>query len=503
MRLKSDFPALSDSVAAINRLASSEEESVTKLAEVVLKDYALTNKLLRLANAAHYHQFGGGRICTVSRAIIVLGFDAVRNLALTVLLFEHLENQNDVQALKESFLRASMAGLIARASCQHPLLRQRGEEAYICALFHDLGRLLAQYYFPEEYAEIEKRRMGQNMNLEAAALQVLGISFEDLGLGIARHWGLPENLIHGMRRLPSGGHLEAPTTTAEALRLVSGYANELCDALAAEPSRQWESVLDKIADRFSAALAIDRRRIEGHLEKAFSALCEFASLLHIDLAHSPFARQIARCAGATSFDEAKEEGHAGLPPSAYLDLVGEAADEEGVPSAEDILAAGIRDISAILLETGASADALRIMLESIYRALACRRVVLAMRDGKGTQMLGRFGLGPEAEGFVRRFRFPLGAPASDVFQLALARGVDILISDVEDAHIADKIPPWWRGITSAKTFLLLPLVLSGRAVALVYAEKEKAHSLVLSERLHGLVKALRNQALLALKSLRA
>lgn len=494
MRLKADFPALSDSVGAINRLTASEDESVGRLAEVLLKDFALTNKLLRLVNAAHYRQAGGGTISTVSRAIVVLGFDAVRNLALTVLLFEHLEDKANAQALKESFLRASLAGQIARASCRSPLLRRQAEEAYICALFHDLGRLLAQYYFPEEYAEIERRLAG-GISPDAAACQVLGISFEELGIGIARHWGFPATLIGSMRRLPEGT-LSAPSTAEEALRLVAGYAHEMCEAMANGAVGR-DALMQKIGARFGTSLEIDARAVGAQLEKAFGEMRELAAVLHLDLAHSPFARQVARYAGMPLVEDS-ESSDLEIPQSARLEQAEEGSEKETI-AAEDTLAAGIRDMSAMLLEEHAVSDVLRILVETLYRGLACQRVVLALRDARSGFMIGRFGLGPASEEFVRQFRFPLGAPPTDVFQLALARGADVLISDVDDAHIADKVPAWWRKATGAKTFLLLPMLVKGRAVALVYGERERAGSLVLPERTLGLVKALRNQALLALK----
>ena len=54
MRHKSDFPALSDSVVRIQRVATSENESLNSLAAEILKDVALTHKLLRLVNTAHF-----------------------------------------------------------------------------------------------------------------------------------------------------------------------------------------------------------------------------------------------------------------------------------------------------------------------------------------------------------------------------------------------------------------------------------------------------------------
>jgi len=148
MRHKSDFPALSESVSAINKIANSETESIDKLSNTILKDFALTNKLLRLVNSAYFRPAGGGNISTVSRAVIVLGFEAVRNIAITVLLFEHLQNKGNANQLKEDFLRANLAGVLAKDIGAAAKMRDL-EQSFICALFHSLGRLLSQFYFPE------------------------------------------------------------------------------------------------------------------------------------------------------------------------------------------------------------------------------------------------------------------------------------------------------------------------------------------------------------------
>jgi HD-like signal output (HDOD) protein len=95
MRHKSDFPALSESVGAINRITTSENQNLAELSNTILKDFSLTNKILRMVNSVHYRQAGGGSISTVSRAIVVLGLDAVRSIAITVMLFEHLQTKDN------------------------------------------------------------------------------------------------------------------------------------------------------------------------------------------------------------------------------------------------------------------------------------------------------------------------------------------------------------------------------------------------------------------------
>ncbi|MDO9244552.1 MAG: HDOD domain-containing protein, partial [Rhodocyclaceae bacterium] len=276
MRHKSDFPALSESVSAINKLTNAQGESVSALSNTILKDYALTNKILRLVNSAYYRQAGGGNISTVSRAVIVLGFDTIRNIALTVLLFEHLEDKANARELKETFLRANLAGLIAKDICLAPLLNRQGEEAFICALFHGLGQLLAQYYFPEEVEEIGKRMQLKKMSEQAAATSVLGISLEDLGIGIARNWGFPPTIIHSMRCLPTD-ELRQPHTTAEALRVAAAFGNELCDLVSATSPEQRDKVLRKISQRFGASLQITDRQVLATLEKSVTEMAQVAS----------------------------------------------------------------------------------------------------------------------------------------------------------------------------------------------------------------------------------
>ena len=97
MRHKSDFPALSDSVLRIQRVATSENESLGSLSDEILKDVALTNKLLRLVNTAHYAQAGGGSVSTVSRAVALVGFAGIRNMALRLVLLEHMQDKAHAQ----------------------------------------------------------------------------------------------------------------------------------------------------------------------------------------------------------------------------------------------------------------------------------------------------------------------------------------------------------------------------------------------------------------------
>jgi hypothetical protein len=113
-------------------------------------------------------------------------------------------------------------------------------------------------------------------------------------------------------------------------------------------------------------------------------------------------------------------------------------------------------------------------------------------------MTGRFGFGPDANEVLKTFRFPLNSPP-DVFVAALSKGVDIMISNIDDDHIKARIPAWYRQLVTAKTFVLLPLSLKGNPVALIYADRENPGEIVIPEKELSLLRTLRNQAVLAIK----
>ena len=506
MRHKSDFPVLSDSVSAINKLTRSDRESINKLSNTILKDYGLTNKIMRLVNSAFYRTAGGGNISTVSRAVIVLGFDAVRNIAITVLLFEHLQDKGNARELKEAFLRANLAGTLARDASMKFMARD-AEEAYICALFHNLGQLLAQYYFPEEVGEMRKLILQRGITEEQAAAQVLGITLSDLGIGIAEHWGFPKNIVASLHPLTEGP-VHKPATQEQSLRVVAGFANELCDAIVNSPKEDRSKVLHAVGKRFAAAMPFTDKQLQGVLEKSFDEMTELAAVLHVNLKQSPFANQVR--GWVSTHAEATEAAVADPMAQTVLGAVDAgtvAAEVEESPlagdlpvpeRAQDTLAAGIQDISNSLVDDFSLNDVLRIILETMYRAMGFQRVLLCLKNAKTGQMAGRFGFGGDTTELARRFSFPLSY-AADVFHLATSKGVDIIITDIDDPKIADKIPAWYRQTSLAKTFVLFPLTIKGNPVALIYCDRDKAGSIVIPEKELALLKTLRNQAVLAIK----
>lgn len=510
IQAESDFPALSESVGAINRITASDRESVNQLSNTILKDFALTSKLLKLANAAFYSRAGGGTISTVSRAVVILGFDAVRSIALSLILFDNLQNRAQAQQLKEEFLKVLYAALLARELAEKAGVDD-GEEAFIGAMLHHLGRMLALFYFPAEMTAARERMATRGITEALAASEVLGASPEQLGIAVARNWGFPERLVQSMKGLPPG-RVRKGANEVDRLRIVAGLASALCDGMAQARDGEHATVVVRLVERFRDSVPVTVEQIGTVMSVTFGELSRFAQAVSLDLGRSAFAVQAAQWAGLPPPEEAAGGGispDAAAPRDALDAAVLHAA--APAPHAADAspsrtpeavqarLAAGLQDVGNSLVDDSMPLnDILRMILETMYTGMGFEHVILCIRDGSRNAMRGRFGFGEEAQALARAFDFPL-AGTPDVFLVALQNNADILISDIDSPNIAPRIPAWFRRQVPARTFVLFPVLVKGKPVGLIYADRSKAGDIVIAETELSLLKSLRNQAVLAIR----
>jgi len=503
MRHRSDFPAMADSVARIQRMTQSDNESLTTLSNEILKDVALTNKLLRLVNTVQFSHAGGGHISTVSRAVALVGFGGIRNLALSLVLLERMENKHHAQRLKEEFLRALMAGSLARELC---LVPRENEESFLATMFQGLGRLLAEFYLPEEAQQVRRvvrpeRGMGEQaappMSEAAASAQVLGLSYESLGLGVARQWGFPDSLQRSMQRPDGDAPARLVEHSTDRMRWLGRASNDVADVILNSDPAEAHAKVRAMAQRYARALGVEAKAFEAAADQARQRLTQLAQAMDIKLAKNSPAQRLLAPLTPSAEDS--------LSPHQLQATMVEGAPAGGVISAEQAaatLAAGIQDITNAMVESFKLNEILRMILETMYRGLGFRRVIFCLRDPKTETLTGRFGLGEGVEAVVPSFRVPLrvmpGMPA-DLFTAICTKGVDTLIADASQPKIAERLPAWFLSGAKAHSFLILPMALRGAPFAMIYADKPEPGSVVLDEKQLSLLRTLRNQAVMAFK----
>jgi serine/threonine protein kinase len=502
MRHKSDFPAMSDSVVRIQSMANSDSESINSVTNEILKDVALTNKLLRMVNSAHYAR--GSSISTVSRAVSLVGFNGIRNMALSLVLLEHMQDKAHAALLKEEFLRSLLAGTIAGELC--PVLRE-SEEAFIGSMFQNMGRLLVQFYFPEEAAQVRSLVQSQREPMEElpASIRVLGISYEELGLGVAKSWGLPDGIQRCMRRVTGKPPSTPPVDAGERIRWIALASNEIADVLLHCNPALVDSKLTAVTLKYAQAMGVKSKDVATATANARKKLVDTAQAMEIRVLPGSAAARLlndpdAPPAGAAPTPDA-DGSFKNLALQATMVPGALASDTPAVRSGKvtETLAAGIQDITNAMVEDFKLADVLRMILETMLRAMEFDRIIFCMRDAKTEAVTGRFGLGQGVEQFVKGFKVSLKSATPDLFSVVCNKGADTMISDATEARIVQRLPDWFKKGMNAPTFLLLPLQIKGAPFGLIYADKTTLGSLELDEKELAMLRTLRNQAVMAFK----
>lgn len=507
MKHKRDFPALGESIVRIQRVASSETESLTALSSEILKDVALTNKLLRMVNTVHFANAGAGNISTISRAVALVGFAGIRNMALSVVLLDHMQDQEHASQIREEFLRGLMAGTLAAELTPSP---REAEETFIGSMFQNLGRMLTQFYFPEEAQQIRQSVKGSGMAAEdKAAIKVLGLSYQELGVGVAKAWDLPDSLQRMMSQPDGAPPAKGVEKGPERQRWIGRIANEITDSMLAGDPADIEARIGRLAEEFAPALGLPKRTVLTAAEAARERLTQLADALGLHVTPDDPASRLMVAPHDLPTDTLAPHQLAATAHSPLADGMTIVLDDEPPPQKpagpppSELLAAGVQDITnSMVADNFKLNEVLRMVLETMYRALDFQRVVFCLRDPKTETLTGRFGLGSGIDEVKGKFRIPLkpkGTP--DLFSAICTKGMDTLIADATTGPVSQRLPAWFREDVRAPTFLLLPMALKGTTFALIYADKGRPGGIEVAEKELSLLRTLRNQAVMAFRQL--
>lgn len=182
------LPPIPQTLLLLLEAIQNETTTANQVENVILRDQALVAKVMRVANSAYYGRCG--KISTVSRAVVTIGLNEVRNICLCALLMEHFytrtDNQHEQEILwQHSFAAASMARIIAQ---WRPWINN--EEAYVLGLLHDLGRMVLMVHFREDYQQIIKIVRDQNTSCHLAE-EKYGMPHTHIGKWLSIKWHLP------------------------------------------------------------------------------------------------------------------------------------------------------------------------------------------------------------------------------------------------------------------------------------------------------------------------
>lgn len=482
MQRRGDFPSfLSNMTEIVTKSDSEGQYSAGQLADALRKDFGLTAKLLRVVNTAFMSRFKG-RVYSVHQAIVILGFDSVRSIASSVLVYKVPgvgDGQGKHQAvegkyntrLAESAINSLVSGEIARLLSAGSKLRLDSEIAMMAATFRNLGQHLVMQYLPEEYQKIEDLMQRDNLALPVASERVLGMPLRKLGVGVMQRWQLPAVLCDAVSSQARPG--QPLQRDADRLGALAKFATDLCDIVARSNQAAWQPAVQKLLDRNRELLVMDEQQITA-LIAAISKSFEdrFSALLGPYCTKSRFLTNAQQIATETNPEAVVQEPAVSIAPDT------------------ERLEAMVKRIEEDLQKRVDPEKLAQRALVAVAERLSVPRVLLLAVTADKKQMEVRAGVGPEVETLKQVLKLPLNQPGS-VLTAALATNKPVVLEDALSSKAVKRVPQPYYEIIGSPCFALMSCIGVGYPGALLLVDVNSAEHLPKEEAMTA-VRGLRN-----------
>lgn len=428
------FAGLGAAVQTITKLVDADDVEIRDLVTNILRDAALTAKLLRIANSSRYGQGGGRNVSTVNQAIAIVGLKTVKSVALSLALLDALSNKPQSRQLQAEIVAAYFCGTLASEITRLNAPRFNAQEAQVCGLMQNVGRMMTIYYL---YDEIERTRVIQaekNLAEDEATREVLGASFAEIGEAIAQHWNLPDVLQHSMNPVVGKAPPLAPSNALGWNQLCTLFARRVTDSVFRLPENREKVDLAREIEFFRGALGLREQDVQEWIAKAL----EDTDALLSDMAF-PCNVEDAR----TLLRKANER---------VLDVL----------SGHDTLTQGSDKLFG-----KKPVEIIQYTLRLMHDTAGFDRTLLMLPEGaSGLRAIA--GVGRDINQITQKFRCRGGD--QDIFRLVMSKKTDFYIADAKMPSVVNFIPAWYRELVNAPSFLLFCLVHQERFLGLLYGD---------------------------------
>lgn len=443
---KVELPVLANTLRRINELAQSSNSTVNELANVILNDAQLTSQVLRLSNTVFYNQTRT-QVSTVSRAITLIGFDAVKAMAISSLLVDTMLQRSDRPHLLRCLARALHAAVQAR--CLLPKRSAQAlEEVFIGALLMNIGELAFWSCDTGQASELEQRLLQGEATLEAQKA-VLHSTFTEITRGLVEAWSLGPFI----RDVVAPGQARSPAAS-----LVRHSVE-----LARLSEQGWRGAeMDQLLDQ----LAEDTGQAPGALRDQLKVNADEAAKMAVSMGIAEVTDLLPGAQGPVS--------EAPIGPTPVRDPV--------------LQLEILRELTRTLTEKPDINEVCQLVTEGIHRAVGMERVALLMGDRSGQNLVPRKIAGRATDGWKDAFVIPRDGTGD--LGVLLPAGTPSLYQPTPKASGIAADP--WLGRVPALTGAL---VANGRLVGMFYADNADSRAIPSDEQLTAFSHFLQNAQL--------
>ncbi|MBU8870868.1 MAG: HDOD domain-containing protein [Gemmatimonadales bacterium] len=438
------LPSLPQTLLHVQEVASSDKSSAEDLAQCILKDQALTMRVLKVVNSAMYQRRSSEKVRTVRKAVIVMGFETVRKLALGLSVFDMMSKLSRspwlIHIANHSLVTAAFAQILAEASGSARL-----EEAFVAALVHDIGKVVLLECSPADMDEVFQDRAGGISALEAERRH-FGITHDRAGRRLAARWDLPpqiQNII--------GDHHDidplSPPRNLDPLLGTIVYANAISRFTGTPENQEMEF---KILRKAGRRLGIPSSKLDEVYGQVKSVVADLAECFGVEVGDLEEYHQIINVPGSSNVaPRCMTPDELARRTARQLELY--QAIGMGLASGED---------PGRLLDN---------ILQGAVRILGFERVVLFRVNRTDQRLEAHLWAGIQADSLAPKLEFPLKRSYGALVNVVLEHRA-FHVPDAQSDAYGDLVGKGLLAAADCKGFIATPVFNAAGLVAVIYAD---------------------------------
>ena len=193
-----EIPTLRQVAIKLLEIIDNPNSKIEEVHRIVTQDPPLAAKILRLVNSAYMGL--STRVADVKQAIVLLGFNMVRTMALSISVFEALSDTDSSaeemrqQLWEHSIITSNLCQIIAGQDT-----RVDEQVAFALGLLHDMGKMILDAKMPQEWKQILNLMNTEKYSFQEAEQEILRTDHAQIGAWVAEKWNLKQELTNGIR----------------------------------------------------------------------------------------------------------------------------------------------------------------------------------------------------------------------------------------------------------------------------------------------------------------
>jgi putative nucleotidyltransferase with HDIG domain len=193
-----DLPTLPTILFEVNTLLEDINTSAKKLSDTIIKDQSMVVKILKLVNSAFYGF--RSKISDISNAVVLLGFNTVRNSIISVSIIEAFSGKNALEGFDiTEFWKHSISVAVTSKGLAEKCRVEAPDNCFVAGLLHDIGKLVLSQHFQDLFTKVWITAVKENLTFYEAEKKKISVKHPMIGSFLAKKWQFPDYLIDAVK----------------------------------------------------------------------------------------------------------------------------------------------------------------------------------------------------------------------------------------------------------------------------------------------------------------